>query len=72
MQLLEKRRNSKIFFYALLTLGSIGVASPSGAAIVKESMENKLASYVRESAAYDNAAVREVAEDVAKIYKLNV
>jgi len=64
------KRNSKIHFYALLTLGSIAYASPAARDQLRSAFSAPFAGFVAAGASSDNAALQQVAQDCKTLYQL--
>jgi len=70
IKLLQRKRNSKIQFYALLTIGSIAYASNSSKAGIRTTFGQQLTSLIQQASQSDNAALQQVALDCKKLYNI--
>lgn len=70
-ELLNHKRNSKIQFYALLTLGSMAYASNWARDILKETFTGSFTAYLSEATRSDNLALKQVAQDCKILFQLS-
>jgi len=72
VEALGKQPKDKVVFYCLLTLGTVGHCSQSAKELVKASFGEELVAIIRRYRVMNNQAVKEVCEDVVRVFTLSV